>query len=83
MAGTSRCRSCGAPIIWATTGSGKAMPLDRDPVPDGNTLVHNGECVYLTPGLTETLTRDKPRYKSHFATCTSPAVHRYRPAKPA
>lgn len=25
---TQRCRSCGAPIIWAVTASGKQMPLD-------------------------------------------------------
>jgi len=28
----TRCRSCGAPIIWRTTSSGKSMPCDAYPV---------------------------------------------------
>jgi hypothetical protein len=32
----SRCRSCGAAIRWATTVNGKRMPVDDEPVPDGN-----------------------------------------------
>lgn len=30
------CRSCDAEIVWAILPSGKAIPLDAQPVPDGN-----------------------------------------------
>jgi len=33
------CTSCMAPILWASTEKGKAIPLDRDPVPDGNLVL--------------------------------------------
>lgn len=39
--GDDTCRSCNAPIIWATTDRGVSMPVDRDPVAGGN--------VQLTP----------------------------------
>jgi hypothetical protein len=32
----STCRGCMAPIVWAGTVNGKAMPVDVDPRPDGN-----------------------------------------------
>lgn len=35
------CRSCDAPIIWAATSRGKAMPVDVEPTAGGN--------VELTP----------------------------------
>jgi hypothetical protein len=31
-----RCRSCDAPIIWATSVNGKAMPINAEPVENGN-----------------------------------------------
>lgn len=34
--GDDNCRSCSAPIIWATTDRGVSMPIDRDPVAGGN-----------------------------------------------
>ena len=66
------CRSCHAPVYWVTTEKGKDMPLDRDPVPDGNIVISpKGLAVYRKksdvpqlPGIEE-----PPRYKSHFATC--------------
>jgi hypothetical protein len=33
---TTRCRSCNAELIWATTEKGKPIPLDATPVADGN-----------------------------------------------
>jgi len=33
---TTRCRSCNAELIWATTEKGKPIPLDAEPVADGN-----------------------------------------------
>lgn len=39
MARTPTCSSCGAPVRWARTSSGKAIPLDAEPDPAGNLLV--------------------------------------------
>lgn len=65
------CRSCDAPVIWATTGQGKAMPVDAEPTEEGN--------VELTPGslgrgpaatvLTGPALFSGPLRTSHFATC--------------
>lgn len=33
---STHCRSCNAPILWATTEKGKAMPLDIEPVENGD-----------------------------------------------
>lgn len=73
-----RCRSCGAPIIWAQTVNGKAMPIDAEPVPDGNVLL-TGRRVETRRGTLAPECRvegDTPmfpdgadRYMSHFATC--------------
>ena len=62
----STCRSCGAAIVWAKTTTGKSMPLDAEPVPDGNIVLHEG-VAYVTG------TGDR---KSHFATCPNAARHR-------
>lgn len=35
----ARCRSCGAEIVWATSPTGKAMPLNAKPDPMGNVRV--------------------------------------------
>lgn len=62
----SRCRACPAPVWWVRTQAGKPMPLDPEPVADGN--------VQLVAGLAHVLHKDEPprpgaRYVSHFATC--------------
>jgi hypothetical protein len=63
------CRSCKAPIIYAATTGGKTMPVDAEPVDDGNVLLrrttYGGAVATVT---TATLFSD-PLRKSHFATC--------------
>lgn len=74
MSEQSRCRSCGAPIWWAVTEKGGRMPLDPDPVPDGNVVINNyGVAVVITPG---DWTHDGQRYVAHFATCPNAKTHR-------
>jgi len=71
------CKSCDAPIMWVTTESGKKMPLDRVPVPDGNVVLRGVDepvAVYVTdkrPAI-----EGERRYTSHFATCPNAASHR-------
>ncbi len=33
---STRCQSCTAPLIWATTEKGKPIALDAEPVENGN-----------------------------------------------
>lgn len=49
----SVCRSCGAPIVWATVRtSGRRIPLDAEPSSAGNVLLHSdGTCQVLIRGL--------------------------------
>jgi hypothetical protein len=60
-----KCRSCGAVIVWARTVADRLMPLDAEPVADGNIVLVNGMAVSTA--------NDDPagqlHYKSHFATC--------------
>ncbi len=39
----SECRSCGEPIIWCITASGKKMPVD-EPEDDAPTTSHFATC---------------------------------------
>ena len=78
QARTDRCSTCGAPIRWAHTVNGKAMPVDAEPVPDGNVVytgrpVTNDQCR-TAPGVRvesqpPMFDDGEPRYTSHFATC--------------
>ena len=68
------CSSCGAAVIWTTTHNGKRMPVDAEPVEDGNVrLRQEGDRVVAEypgkehPGLFDDV--DRARYVSHFATC--------------
>lgn len=69
------CGSCKAPVVWVITEKGKRMPLDKEPVPNGNIIVLNN-------GIAHFLLKDEPvkpetkRYVSHFATCPNAGQHR-------
>lgn len=74
MMATGTCRSCEAPITWATTVKGRKMPLDPEPVDDGNVWVtrvaEDGTplvAVALNAESVPELVR--VRYVSHFVTC--------------
>lgn len=67
---TVRCRSCGAPIRWAKTRQGKAMPLDANPTPTGNVVISpDGAARVLTRKQVEQGGIVGDRYVSHHATC--------------
>lgn len=78
------CRSCGARISWMKTDKGGTMPLDPDPVPDGNVIIVAKAEPRWTAHLAHVLSKDEAvpegtkRYVSHFATCPQAAEHRRR-----
>lgn len=73
----AKCRSCGAAIYWATTGTGRQMPVDVKPVENGNVaLTWNGKrisAVYVAGAAHPGVLR-----LSHFATCPNAKQHRKR-----
>ena len=77
----TKCRSCGAAVLWAMTRNAKRMPIDAQPVPEGNMV------LTLKAGppqalLVEKFYADKHtepgrnRYTSHFSTCPNAQEHR-------
>lgn len=77
----SRCRSCDAEIVWALTERGKRMPLDAEPVADGNLylepVARPGDDPYRVRAARE---GDPAQHRrvSHFATCPNADDHRGR-----
>lgn len=65
----STCRSCGAHIVWAITDSGKRMPVDSEPDPQGIlTVWATGDDGWRCSVIPEA-GWDGPRFRPHFATC--------------
>lgn len=85
----AKCRSCGAPILWARMeGSGKAIPLDESPAKDGNLWASQKpgpKGIELTaraapkPGSEKSpVDAERRRWRSHFASCPNASQHRGR-----
>lgn len=80
------CSACRAPILWAITERGKAMPLDAEPDPAGNVILtgevrrtdHGSAPVAVVLGNTSELfgDPDTTRYMPHHASC--PEAERFR-----
>lgn len=64
----AKCRSCGAPIIWVETANAKLIPLDAEPVEDGNITLGISGLAYVGENAWPLFTEGN-RYKSHFETC--------------
>jgi len=63
VAALVNCASCGAPIVWAKTKTGKRQPFDADATDATGTWgIENGEAVYLGRGVHR-------GYIPHHATC--------------
>jgi hypothetical protein len=77
------CSTCHAPIIWALTSKTlRRIPIDPDPVPNGNILLGTNEDPERPP-LAVTLSVPQRFGKaelrvSHFVTCPQAAAHRRR-----
>jgi hypothetical protein len=72
-----KCRSCGAKVFWVITQKNKRMPVDPEPVENGNLEIHDqGQyrpplAIYVSvkpPGVL--------RHISHFVTCPNAKAHR-------
>ena len=66
------CKSCGAKVVWAVSAkTGGRMPLDAEPVENGNVVVDFNHPVpeFTTLRPMEVAVHDGPLYLSHFATC--------------
>lgn len=88
----AHCRWCPAEVMWLeSSATGKLAPIDTDPVPGGNVLVHRDTAgrvlgTYSVIGAeerglfdaTEAVDADaRPTlHLNHWATCTSPTARR-------
>lgn len=75
MTRLDNCRSCKAPVVWLTIRpGGRRMPIDPDPVDDGNIMADLNAAVGVvmsaeTVAVLREDDSDEPLYRSHFATC--------------
>lgn len=76
----SRCKSCGAEIVWIKMRTGKSMPCDA--MPHYFREEDGGGITFVTPdGLVKHGEPDEfgeRGYISHFATCPNADQHRRR-----
>ena len=77
----SKCKSCGADIIWIPTVSGKSMPCDAKPIPykedaNGTMMLVTSDGRVVKAKLDAT--SEVFGYVSHFATCPNANEHRKR-----
>lgn len=83
MSDDSTCTGCGAAIRWVITDGGRRMPLDPDPVPDGNVVPAVIDGQRRARVLTgEQMPADGPAWQAHFRTCPAAPQFRRRPAGP-
>ncbi len=77
MSAPTWCKDCGKPIRWYKTATGKSMPVNPDPVTDGNVVIEIGRARVLKTGETYT----GRRFVSHFNTCPFADKRRAKSAK--
>lgn len=77
----AHCASCDREIRWVVTERGKRMPLDAEPVPDGNVelrVLDGQETAIVHAAGQRPLTAVGPFYVSHFSTCPDAGSWRKR-----
>lgn len=75
------CRSCGAALVWRRTAKGNAIPLDAEPVSDGNVLDAGEDSPVVILAVGGLVPLDAPAgvlRVSHLATCPDAAKCRRR-----
>jgi len=86
MSGSSSCRTCHRPIVWArSVPNGKNIPLDPDPTPRGNLVLKTIGIDAKGGVLFDAFVIDEADralyatlYQSHFVTCPYADQHRHR-----
>lgn len=68
------CRSCQAPVIWARTKNGKAIPIDAEPADSGQKP--NLKLLPGNPVAAEYVGAGEGTHVSHFVTCPNAIKHR-------
>ena len=81
MSGSSTCRSCNRPIVWAVSNNGKNIPMDPEPVANGTHIMasstRDGRIHFDIVAYNEQFHgTDAKRYRSHFASCPDAAKFR-------
>lgn len=75
MVSIANCRSCSARIVWATTKSGKKMPVDVAPHPEGNVFLDETSPprahVLAGEDLAKARRIGTELRRSHFVTCSN------------
>lgn len=81
----SKCRSCGARLIWIKTASGKNMPCDYEPVKFRYNFLSNirlvtkeGEITGADIVRSANESYDAIGYFPHWATCSNPEKFKKR-----
>ncbi|MCZ1075066.1 hypothetical protein [Rhodococcus sp. A5(2022)] len=75
LPGATRCTSCRAEIVWATTTKDKPIPLEPASTPNGNLAVYPVDGGGLRAVIVQGPRRDamracgQPLYLSHFVSC--------------
>lgn len=77
----ARCRSCRAPIVWAQTVNGDAMPVNAAPDAGGNVMLglERGQLKAHTLKRGQAAgarAAGRELYRSHFADCPDAKHHR-------
>lgn len=76
----TKCKSCGAEIVWIKLASGKAMPCDAEPItywPGKAVRIITPNGLVLSADLTGKAGQALGMgYLSHFATCPYADQHR-------
>jgi hypothetical protein len=81
--GPSRCRECGAVIVWALTDTDRRQPVDYEPDPQGTLelfVEHFPDGSEVDPGVQRVRRRppgrpaSSPAWAVHWATCPARQV---------
>lgn len=75
---SDKCKACGAPIFFGLTSAGKLIPIDVEPVADGNVILgpmvqhpvtREGLRQAIVLSRADTPLDDPERFVSHFVSC--------------
>lgn len=81
----SKCKDCGAEIVWRKTNSGKSMPCDARPVfyipsqfGSDKVLTSDGKIINCNINVNPHEAKGKFGFIPHWATCPKAFVYKIR-----